>query len=61
MQEQANKHIFPVQASKPAWRMLRLLLVSIHFTDYQLNRILGQQVSPASQVPVTYAGAVSAT
>ena len=60
MQEQANKHIFPVQASKPARRLLRLLLVSIHCTDYQLNRVLGQQVTPASQVPVVHAEAIAA-
>ena len=60
MQEQTDKHIFPVQASKPARRLLRLLLVLIHCTDYQLNCILGQQVSPASQVSVIHAEAVAA-
>ena len=60
MQEETDKHIFPVQASKPARRLLRLLLVLIHCADYQLNCILGQQVSPASQVSVIHAEAVAA-
>lgn len=57
MQEQANQHVLPVQASKPSRCLLRLLLVCVHFVYYQFNRVLGQQVSPASQVPIAYAGA----
>lgn len=60
MQEQANKDILPVKALEPTGRLLRLLLVRIHFTDYQLHRVLGQQVSPASQVSVIHVGAIAA-
>lgn len=60
MQQQANKDILPVKALEPPRRLLRLPLVCVHFTDYQLHRVLGQQVSPASQVSVKRAGAIAA-
>lgn len=51
MQEQAHKHILPVQASKPARSLVRLLFIQLHSADYQLHCILRQQVTPTSKVP----------